>query len=289
MERKNIFIEGIVQLIIVLLGNAIYALSVKLFLLPSGLPTGGTTGMALAANYFFGCPVSAFVLIFNIVMFLLGWKVLGGKFALTTAVSTFAYPLFLSLFTYVFSDTILTEDPVLCTLFSGIGIGIGLGIILQSGASTGGMDIPPLLLNRYFKISVSGSMYVFDFLILLLQIPSGKIENFLYGILLIIVYTLVLDKILLLGTSKTELKIVSNKYDEIRTAILQEVDRGVTLLSSQGGYQHQPSQLVLSVVSHRELPKVQKLVHAIDPECFMIVSRVSEVKGRGFSLGKFYQ
>ena len=94
---------------------------------------------------------------------------------------------------------------------------------------------------------------------------------------------------LILGKSKTELKIVSSRYEEICAAILKDVDRGVTLMSAQGGYTGCRTKLVFSVVSNRELIKVEKLVHEIDPECFMVVSRVSEVRGKGFSIKKEYQ
>ena len=273
----------------VMAGNFIYALTVTLFLIPGELVTGGTTGMALAANHLFSVPISTFVLIFNVLMLILGFFVLGKEFAVTTVASTFLYPIFLEFCKRCLGDTVLTRDILLCTVFSGLGIGIALGIVIRSGASTGGMDIPPLVLNRFFRIPVSVSMYVFDFCILLTQVMFRPAENVLYGILLVIIYTVVLDKMLLLGTSRTELKIVSEKYREIADAILTQVDRGVTLLDAEGGYLHRETQLVLSIVSSREVVRVQKLVRAIDPECFMVVSRVSEVRGRGFSMNKQYK
>ncbi len=111
----------------------------------------------------------------------------------------------------------------------------------------------------------------------------------MYGILLVLIYTIVLDKMLLIGSMKTELKIVSAKSAEICEAIQKQIDRGVTFLHGEGGYLHEEMKLVLSVISNRELIKVEKLVHEIDPECFMVVSRVSEVRGRGFSMKKHYQ
>ena len=94
---------------------------------------------------------------------------------------------------------------------------------------------------------------------------------------------------LLLGSSRTQVKVVSTKSDEILSAILSDLDRGVTILHSEGGYTREPASLLLTVVSNRELPKLERLIHTIDPECFMIVSRVTEVTGRGFSLDKNYQ
>lgn len=277
------------SIISVVVGNFIYALTVTLFLLPSNLVTGGTTGIALTVNHLWGIPISGFVLVFNVIMLLTGLMVIGKSFAVTTLASTFLYPFFLEICERVVGGLVLTDDLILCTVFSGLGIGIALGIVIRSGASTGGMDIPPLVLNKLFRIPVSVGMYAFDFCILLMQAMFRPFENILYGIILVIIYTVVLDKMLLFGNSRIELKIVSEKYREISDSILTQVDRGVTLLNSEGGYLHKKSQLVLCVISSRELIKVERLVREIDPECFMVVSRVSEVRGRGFSLNKRYQ
>lgn len=277
------------SLFFVIAGNFLYALTVKLFLLPSGLVTGGTTGIALTVQHFFGVSVTQFVLAFNVLMLIAGYLILGRQFAATTLASTFLYPFALEIFDRVFGDYIITDDLLLCTIFSGLGIGIALGIVIRSGASTGGMDIPPLILHKAFRIPVSGSMYAFDVLILLGQALFRPAENILYGIILVMIYTIVLDKLLLIGTTRTELKIVSQKSDEIRNAILEQIDRGVTLLDGESGYFRDKTQVILSVISKRELPKVEKLVRSIDPESFMVVSRVNEVSGRGFSMKKKYR
>lgn len=257
-------------------------------MLPSNLVTGGTTGISLTMNHFGNIPITQFVLFFNIVMLLAGFLVLGKAFAATTIASTFLYPLALEIFDRILGTYVITNDLFLCTLFSGLGIGIALGIVIRSGASTGGMDIPPLILHKTLRIPVSVSMYAFDVCILLAQALFRPVENILYGIVLVMIYTIVLDKVLLMGTTKTEIKVISPKSDEIRTAILTQIDRGVTMLHGEGGYLHTPTQLVLSVVSNRELPKVEKLIRSIDPESFMVISHVKEVSGRGFSMNKKY-
>lgn len=289
MEKKRKGCQTVISLTAVVVGNFLYALTVKLFLLPADLVTGGTTGMALTVNYLTGIPISGFVLIFNVLMLLLGYRVLGKAFASTTIASTFLYPLALELFDRTLEGVVLTDDILLCTLFSGLGIGISLGIVIRSGASTGGMDIPPLVLKQFFRIPVSVSMYAFDVCILLSQAVFRKAENILYGIVLVMIYTIVLDKMLLMGTTRTEVRIISQKSGEIRDAILKELDRGVTMLEGESGYLHKHTQMIFSVISNRELPKVEKIIRGIDPESFMVVSRVSEVKGRGFSLSKKYE
>ena len=273
---------------IVAAGNLLYALTVKLFVLPTGLVMGGTTGLGLTANYLTGVPISAFVLAFNMVMLLLGLCVLGRRFAATTLLSSFMYPLALEFWQRLLGDYMLTEDVMLCTLFAGLGVGASLGLVIRAGASTGGMDIPPLILNRLFRAPVSVCMYFFDVCILLSQGLFQSPEKLLYGVVLVMIYTMVLDKMLLMGTSRIEIKVISEKSEEIRQAILQDLNRGVTLIQTESGYLRQNTQLVLSVLSSRELPKAEKLIHQIDPECFLMVSRISEVKGRGFSMQKKY-
>ena len=286
MKSKKSAVSRLTSILAVVVGNFLYALSVKVFLLPTGLVTGGTTGLAMVANHLCGVPVSAFVLVFNVAMLLLGWWLLGRAFALTTLASSFLYPAFLEVIGWFLGDRVLTDDLLLNTIFFGIGIGVSLGIVIRAGASTGGMDIPTLVLQKYLRIPVSVSMYAFDFLILLMQLFFSPVENVLYGIVLAIIYTVVLDKMLMLGTSRTEVRIVSEKAREISAAILEEVDRGVTLLHGEGGYLHAQTEIVMSIVSNRELIKLERLVHDIDPECFMVVSRVSEVHGRGFTIDK---
>lgn len=272
----------------ILLGNILFALTLKLFVMPSGLIMGGATGVALAVNRAFGLSVSGVLLIFNVSMLILGWLVLGRTFAISTLASTFLSPVALEFWERLLGDYVLTDDLLLCTVFAGLGIGVSLGMVIRAGASTGGMDIPPLVLNKLCRLPVSVSMFFFDLLILLTQAMSTPADQILYGILVVLISTTVLDKVIMVGTTRTEVKIISSKADEIRAAILSQIDRGVTILHGEGGYLHQPTQLLLCVVSNRELPRLEKLIHSIDPASFVIVGHVSEVSGRGFSLSKHY-
>lgn len=276
----------LISVLTVVLGNILYTLAVKLFLLPANLMSCGTTGIALVVNHFTQIPMSTFILVFNMVMLAVGWMVLGRQFAMTTVLSSVLYPAILEILNRTLGNVVITENILLNLLFAGMGLGISLGIVIRGGASTGGMDIPPLILKKYFHIPVSASLWVFDFCILLSQMFFHPAEDLLYGILLIIVISVSLNKVMLLGTSRTEVKIISRKSGEIRDAILSKVDRGVTMLHGQGGYERQGTEVILSVVSNREMPKIQQLARSIDPDCFMIISQVTEVWGRGFTYGK---
>ena len=163
MKNKN----RILSLGLVLLGNVLYTLSVKLFLLPADLISCGTTGIALVVNHYLHIPMTLFLFLFNAAMMMVGWAVLGRKFAMTTILSSVLYPLLLELLNRTLGDVVITENILLNTLFAGLGLGVSIGIVMRGGASTGGMDIPPLILKKFFGIPVSASLWVFDFCIML--------------------------------------------------------------------------------------------------------------------------
>ncbi len=289
MKLKKFFRYFFSYVFPVILGNFLYAFTVKLFLFSSDMVTGGTTGIALTLNHFFGISVTGFVFVFNFILLVISYFTLGKHFAATTLASTFLYPFFLELCSHLPDSFMLTDDIVLCTVFAGFGLGIALGIVIRTGASTGGMDIPPLLLHKYCRVPVSVGLYGFDVAILLSQAMFQNIEKLLYGIIMILIYTIVLDKMLLIGTTRTQVKIISKKSDEIREAILRQVDRGVTMVKSESGYLREETSMVLTVVTSRELPKVERVARNIDPDSFVIISRVNEVRGRGFSTNKEYK
>ena len=277
---------GALSVLLVIVGNVIYTLSVKLFLLPANLMSCGTTGLAMLVNQLLGIPLTGFIFVFNVAMLCLGWWVMGRQFAMNTVFSSLFYPLVLELLDRTMGTVQVTDNLLLNLLFAGMGMGLGLGIVIRGGASTGGMDIPPLILRKLFRIPVSASLWVFDFLILTSQLMFHELEDMLYGILLLMSVSITLNKVLLMGTSRTEVKIISTRAERIRDAILSQVDRGVTMLHGEGGYLHLDTEVILCVVSNHEMVKIERLARDIDPDCFMIVSRVMEVWGRGFSRSK---
>jgi uncharacterized membrane-anchored protein YitT (DUF2179 family) len=267
-------------------GNALLALTVQLFLTSSGLITGGATGLALFVSRLTGLSTSLAALIINGVFLIIGWLTLGREFALNTVLSTILFPAFLNLFEHFLGGVILTEDLVLNAVYAGLGVGTSLALVLRSGASTGGMDIPPLLLHKYWNIPVSVSMYVFDFIILIMQLPFSGVEDVLYGLLSVLFYTVTLDQLMIMGSARTEVRIVSSQSDKIRRLILAKLDRGVTMADARGGYSGEKQEIVVTVISNRELPRLEEIVHSVDPDCFMVINRVSEVRGRGFTKSK---
>jgi len=286
-ELKKIF--DVKKLVQVVLGNTIYCIGIVAFVLPLGLITGGTTGLGLIVNYFTDIPLELFAAVFNIAMFIVAWLVLGSAFAITTAVSTFYYPVILGVFQKIEFFQNLTDDPLLGTICAGLLIGTGLGVVIRAGASTGGMDIPPLVLNKKLGLSISVGLYVFDFAILLGQMLFRDSEKSLYGIILVVIYTIVMDKVLVSGKSRIQVKIVSEYYEDINKMIQEKLDRGSTFFLSETGYLRRDIKTLLTVISKRELVLLEQEIAKIDPEAFVVVSEVKEVVGYGFTKRKVYK
>ena len=272
----------------ILLGSLLYAFTVHLFILPGELMSSGSTGIALTVCRLTGFPLSRFILFFNLAMLLAGLLFLGRRFFFSTLASSLLYPLFLDLAALLFPSFFFTRDPLLNSLFGGAGIGLALGLVIRSGASTGGMDIPPLILQRYAGIPVALSLYCFDFVILAAQLSFHPAEDLLYGVLLLAATSFFLNRVLLWGLSQTEVKIISQRPEEIRQAILTRMDRGVTLFFGEGGYKGEKRPVLLTVVSPREVGKLKEIVLGQDPESFVIVSKAAEVCGRGFTAARRY-
>ena len=271
---------------VVALGNTMMAAGIVLFVLPSGLITGGTTGLGIIAEHLTGLSIPLFTAIFNVAMFRLGLFCLGKTFAATTLVSTLLSPGMLALMQHIVGDLVLCEDLLMNVLFGGISVGASIAIVVRAGASTGGMDIPPLLLQKYLGVPVSRSLYAFDFVIVCGQALIVAPDMLLYGVLMVMVYTIVIDKVLAMGDAQIQLQIVSPEADAIRRAILQDVDRGVTLLHGQTGYFQQETDVIFTIISPRERHRTEQLIRRIDPHAFIIISQVTRVSGGGFSLPK---
>ena len=289
MREKTIWRSLAGRALMIVLGNLMYAMAVNLFIVPNDLITGGTTGLALFFNRTAGIPVSAFVWCFNVTMFLWGAWVLGKEFALSTAASTVIYPLMLSILEWTGVPGFVMEEKLVAVLYAGLLIGAGIGVVMRAGASTGGMDIPALIGKKKWNFNVSFVIYLFDCIILALQVAAADLYSILYGILLIMVYTLVLDKVLVMGTAKIQVKIVSREYEKINRLLGERIDCGTTLLHMESGYLRQEQEMVLAVISSRDLPKVNQLILDTDPEAFIVVSQINEVRGRGFTLNKVYR
>lgn len=273
----------VINYIGILAGLALAAFGVVAFILPNGIMIGSATGIGRLVQYFYHIPVSYTVAVVNGLLFALGFAVLGKKFALSIVVSTFAYPMFINFFERLEFLADITDNSLLAAIYGGVLIGVGLGIVIKSGASTGGTDIVAIIFNRKLGIPVGLPMYLIDFSILVSQVFFAKgSEEVLLGIMMTFLYSMVADKVVVAGGGAVQLVIISQKYEEIRSR-LAELVVGNTVFYGESGYLGNRRDILLCVISGRELNRVQNEILVLDPEAFMTINSVKEVKGRGFS------
>ena len=268
----------------VLVGNAILAFTVVAFIVPHGVIMGGATGIGLTIAHYVPVDLSIIIFIVNSILFVLGATVLGKKFAVATIASTFIYPTFLSIVQKIPGIDGLTDNLMLATLYAGALLGVGIGLIVRVGSSTGGTDIVALVLNKWFHIPVAGLLHVIDFLVLGGQIFFSDTEQIMYGVLMLVLETAILNKVMLLGQSQIQLFIISEEYEHIREKMLKELDAGVTMVHVETGYGQENQKGVLCIIPNRKLYSVKELVQSIDPKAFITITQINEVRGRGFSM-----
>ena len=268
----------------ILLGNALLAFLVAAFVIPHDIIMGGTTGIGIVINKITGFDTAATVLISNLVLLLLGWIILGHEFFLTTVVSSILYPVFLGLFQRIPNVDKMTNDPMLAALFAGSLMGLALGLVMRAGSSTGGTDILNLILAKWTHLPVAVFVYLLDIIVVLGQAPLyGKAEPVLYGILVLVIESVLIDKVMIFGKAKVQVYAVSPKYEEIRRALLTKLRMGVTMsLIETGGLKNQQL-AVICITSPRKLYNVTEMILAIDPEAFLTVTKIREVRGAGFT------
>ncbi len=271
-------------LVCVLLGNAVLAFTVAAFLVPQGIIMGGATGIGLTIAHFIALDLSAIIFVVNNVLFVLGTAVLGKKFALTTLISTFVYPVFLSVMRSIPGITELTDNIMLAALYGGALLGLGIGLVVRVGASTGGTDILALVLHKWFHIPLAVFVYIVDFTVLLCQALFSNSEQILYGILVLIVSTMALNRVMLMGQAQIQLFIITEKYEEVKEKVLKEMDAGVTLVHIETGYGAKQQKGVLCVIPNRKLYSINQVVQMIDPQAFITITQINEVRGRGFTI-----
>ncbi|RHM59472.1 YitT family protein [Erysipelatoclostridium sp. AM42-17] len=283
MEMKNTKI-----MMMILLGNLILAFAVACFTLPLNIVVGGTTGLGLIGKALFNLPISYTVMIVNVTLFVVGYFALGKTFALTTLVSTFVYPVFLEIIQSIPYIQTISNDILLSTIFGGALSGIGIGLVIRAGASTGGMDIPPIILHKKFGFNVSAMVNLCDGLIIVALIVVYPPIQLLYGILSTVIMSYAINKVLILGENNMQLLVISKKYEQIREAFIHELDYGVSLIKMETGFTKEDSKAVLCVIPPRKIASAKETINKIDDHAFVTISPISEVRGKGFTLDREY-
>ncbi len=282
-DLKKKSISTFKMVLFVLLGNALLAFVVAAFIIPHNIIMGGTTGIAIVLNKTFGIDTALIVFILNVILLFLGLIVIGKKLFITSVASTMLYPAFLSLMQRIPGIDSLTGNTLLASLFAGVLMGISLGLVMRVGSSTGGMDIANLILSKITHRSVSIFVYITDIIVVGAQAIVSDSESIMMGIVVLVLETLMLEQVMIFGQAQIQLFIISEHYEEIREKFLKELNAGVTMSYIQTGLLGEDSKGIICVIPSRKLYNANEIVRSIDPEAFITVTKIKEVKGRGFT------
>lgn len=271
----------------ILLGNALLAFAICAFVVPNDFMLGGSTGIALALqNFLPQVPLSVWSAAINGVLFILGWACLGRQFAAASLLSTVIYPVFMAVFEWLPVGTLFQSDRLTCALFASVLAGIGIGIVVRVGGSTGGMDIPPCILQKYKGIPVGTSLAAFDTAIVVLQVALQGLDGVLHSLLIIFLISTVVNRTVVTGESKVQIIIISPDFEAIRREILDTLDSGATMLNIETGYAGTEQKAVFCVTYAKKYPAVRDAALRVDPKAFIVTADVKNVNGRGYTLAR---
>jgi len=278
---------------LIILATLIQAFSLRTFFVPASLASGGVSGISQLINHFTGWPIGFMILIGNIPLFLLGWRFLGGqRFAVRTAVAIFTYSTFTDLLlrtplfapngigTSLIND--LQGDIFLNSLYGAIVSGIGYGLVYRARGTSGGSDILARILNNWRGIPITQSYLFVDSAVIL---GAGFVfgwKQALYAMIALYVSGLVAETTLEGGGTVRTAMIVTSESDVISRRVLEELQRGVTILEGSGAYTGTNRPVLYCVITRAEVATLKAIVNEIDPGAFMVIGAAHEVLGEGF-------
>ncbi len=275
--------KRITDLVLIIGGTFILAVSVEFFILPYNILSGGVAGIAVALEPFFHIDKTLLANVAVLSLLIAGWAVLGRDFARNTLISSLCYPLFTTILSRHPVD--LTIDPLLASFYAGLLGGVGIGFVMRTGASTGGMDIPPLILHKITGIKVSTLVMITDALTVMLGILAYDLSAALLGLISVMASGFGINRVLEAGRGikGKNVQIISDRWEELNEAIRKEINRGTTLFDCQGGYTGNARKMIVCVVSERQYTALTTLISSVDPQAFVIITDTSDMLGEGFT------
>lgn len=271
---------NIVQIVV---GSLVLALSFNLFLLPNGIASGGVAGVSVLVQRLTGIMPAITQWAFNIPLFIAAIIVLGKKFGLKALLGSTIFPFFVLITSHLPGPT---DTPILVAIYGGIGVGLGLSIVFRGGGSTGGMDLAAQMLHKITGIPYNLAVVCFDGAVIIGTAIIISPEIALYALISLFVTSKTIDFVQNgLQLSKVAF-IISERSAELEPIILHDLDRGLTKLKGEGGYTGNARNVLMVVVAQHEVIKLKKTVAKHDPSAFVIISNTAEVLGEGF---KSYQ
>lgn len=267
----------------IIFGTLITALAFNLFLIPHKIAPGGLSGIATVIYYVVNgkIPVGVIMLVFNIPLFIIGIRELGGSFGFKTLLST----ILLSLFIDLIKLPSMTDEPILASIYGGVIMGVGLGLVFKGNATTGGTDLLAKIIHKFFHfIGISWVLFVIDSLVVVTAALVFGPTQALYALVALYINSKLIDLIVEGMNSAKAFIIISEHSADIAKRVMNELDRGVTLLKGKGAYTLQDKNVILCVINRAQTVRLKSIINEIDPLAFVLVADVKEVMGEGFSL-----
>ena len=280
--------------IMIVVGSIFYAIAIGMFSAPNDIAPGGLTGIATLLNYAsihwnwpFELPIGITTIVMNVPLIVTAWFVLNRSMVVRTLMGITISSILTDVFTPYLENLYRVEDgknPILVCIFGGALLGLGVGLILRRGGTTGGSEvISRLLEKKYPHMSVGTLILVVDTIVIAISaLVYGRIEQALYAVVFVFVGSQIIDRVVYGGRSGKIILIISQKQPEISQAIMTKVNRGVTLLKSQGGYSGQDQNTILVAVRKDEVFRLRHTVFDIDADAFFMMLTTDEVRGLGF-------
>jgi uncharacterized membrane-anchored protein YitT (DUF2179 family) len=268
--------------LMIILGGAIGGISFNVFLIPHKLLSGGVSGIALILKYLFDLNPGVLIFVFNIPIFIAGYKYVDKEFILLSLIGMTAFSVSIDAFSFL-RDIIYINDTLLSCLYGGVLNGIGMGIVFRNRASQGGVDIIAVIFKKYFSMNLGSTSLIINFAIVAIASMFYGLKLAMYTLVSMYVASSVLDKVQQGFGSSKSIMIITNNEQQVADAILKELDRGVTYLDGEGAYTGTKKRVIYCIVTLKQLAKLKQIVREIDDKAFMAVSETSEVLGHGFA------
>ncbi len=269
---------------LIIVGAFIMASGFVLFITPHNIVPGGVYGISIVIHHFTGWPIGLMALAFDIPLTIIGIRVLGPRFGVKTVVGFVLTAVFVDSLTYFLgAKALVPDDILLSSIFGGVFIGFGLGLIFESKATSGGSDIVAMIISKYTKLPLGQLMIYVDSTIVLVGLFAFQDWTIpLYSLIVIYIAGKVVDLVLQGISYDKTLFIISDKHDEIRNKIINDLNRGGTFLKGEGMYNGKEKSIIYTVLNRRELAILQDFINKIDPEAFLTVINANEILGNGF-------
>jgi uncharacterized membrane-anchored protein YitT (DUF2179 family) len=280
LEEKKTYITDILM---ILLGTAIYAFGIVYFNIANDLAEGGVTGITLILRALFHINPAYSSLILNIPLILLGGKVLGKRSFWYTILGTVALSVFLWIWQRVNIRINVEHDILIASLLAGLVAGLGSGLVYRVGGTTGGADIIARIVEKKNGMSMGRSLFIFDIFVLTLSLTYVDVKHMMYTLIASFMFSRIVEFVQSGGYTVRGMIIISNATTQIASEILESLGRGVTYLNGQGGYSGEDKKIIYVVLSPHEIMDVKRMTEELDPKAFISVINVHEAIGEGFT------